>query len=368
MTIKKISFFLPRILHGGLTQVMLTLASAIIDRGYKVDIVTIHEQWPHQFDHLLPCDANLILLPESRPFLSIWPLANYLKKAQADVLITAGSSANNIASLARLLAQSPTKIILTEHSEPSADVFKSEKVSDRIIPFLMKRLYSKADAVVAVSHNVAKDLSSFIKYPLEKIHVIYNPIISQKLTKLSFDDISHPWFSNKQTPIILFVGRLVEMKNIQLLLNAFSIVNESAPSKLVLIGEGPEKEKLISLINELKISKNVLFLDYCINPYAYMRQSDVLVLTSKWEGLPTVLIEAMACGTQVIATDNLNGAKEILNNGKFGTLTPNNNAEMLAENIMKVITYGKQPENVKKRADQFSVDASVDQYLSLFNS
>lgn len=367
MAIKKISIFLPRILQGGLTQVMLTLASAIADRNYDVDIVTIHKQWPQQLKHLLPYNVNPIFLPESRPIKSIWPLANYLKKAQPDVLISAGSSANNIASLAKLLAQSPTKTILTEHSEPSTDVFKSGKLSDKITPFLMKRLYPKANAIVAVSQSVAKDLSSFIEYPLEKIHVIYNPIISQKLIQLSFNYINHAWFSNKQTPIVLFVGRLIEMKNISLLIKAFSMVNKSIPSKLVLVGEGTEKGNLTSLVNELEISKNVLFLDYCINPYAYMRQSDVLVLTSKWEGLPTVLVEAMACGTQVIATDNLDGAKEIFA-GEFGTLTPNNNVEILAANIIKTIKNKDQPKNIQERADFFSVDASVEQYLSLFNS
>lgn len=364
---KKICFFVPRIVTGGLVQVMLTLAEAFADKGYSIDLATIHQSWPNDLKHLIPKNTNLIHLTASRPTTAIWPLVKHLKKSKPDVLISAGAAANYLAMLAKILAFSSTKTILTEHSQPSVDIFKSKKLIDKVIPFFMRRLYPRADFIVAVSHSVARDLSTFIRYPLEKIYVIYNPIVNSKLTELSFAKLDHPWFKEKQYPIVLFVGRFSDVKNIPLLVNAFSLVRKSYECKLVLVGDGPERENLQSLVRDLALSKDTLLINYCPNPYPYMRHSNVLVLTSKWEGLGNVLIEAMACGTPVIATDNLESAREILDNGKFGVLTPNNNVKILADNIVKAIQYEAAPKNIKERANIFSVDTSVDQYLRLFD-
>lgn len=363
---KKISLFLPHIGDGGLTRVMLTLLEGFIAKGYFVDLVVTRSAKVDEMSHLIPEGAAIIKLKSKRTATSIFPLAEYLKKNNPMILLSGGSGVNCIAIAAKLFSKSNTKLIITEHSLPSVDLYDSEKIIHKIIPFLVSRLYTKADFIVAVSNAVALDLSSFAKIPIEKIKVIYNPVVTKELLQKKDMECDHPWFTDEECPVVLFVGRLVNVKNIPLIINSFSKVLKRINCKLLIVGDGPEKENLKALVKNFNLSESIDFVGYARNPYPYMKCSDVLILASKWEGLPTVLIEAMSCGAQVIATDNLAGAKEILEDGKYGFLAASNE-EAISSSIIESFTVKNQIKLIEK-ANEFTLERSINQYIDLIES
>lgn len=365
-TNKKLCFFLPTLGDGGLTKVSLTLLHQLSNKGYNIDLIMTSKEQPEQLLTLIPKCVNLIKLSSSRTITSIIPLAQYLQRTQATVLMSGGPSSNCVALLAKIISRSNIKTIITEHSLPSVDVKESGKYNAHILPILMKRLYPSADHIVAVSNAVAKDLSKFINFSIDSIKVIYNPIVNSNLIEKANEKVIHPWLSNKSAPVIIFVGRLVSLKNIPMIIKSIALVNRLIDCKLLLIGEGPEKPHIANLVKKMHIEDKVSFVGYCENPYPYMKASDLLVLASQWEGLPTVMIECMACNTPVVATNNLEGAAEILNIWKNGILTePNENA--IAQAVIDIITRKITFEGIKDDSQKFSSDNSVDQYISLIN-
>jgi len=174
--------------------------------------------------------------------------------------------------------------------------------------------------------------------------------------------LNHPWFAPGEPPVILSVGRLTKQKDYPTLIRAFALVHRERPARLMILGEGEERPKLEALIQELSLDDDVSLPGFVDNPYAYMARSAVFVLSSAWEGLPTVLIEAMAVGTPVVATDCPSGPAEILEGGKWGKLVPVGDVEALAEAIARKISSPMQ----KSRLDvceRFRMDKVIAQYI-----
>ena len=337
------------------------------NNGFDVDVLITSNTRQDRIE-LIPPEVNIITLNSPRLIALPILMASYLKKEKPDILFSGGPIGNCMILMARTLSLTSTKIFITEHSTPSLDVpeVSNQKIRS-ILPYLMKKLYPKADEIIAVSKTVAEDLSQYISYPIQNIQVIYNPVVSDELIQKSKEPISHPWFANRHTPIITYVGRLVPLKNIPLLIEAFSIVNKTNPCKLLIIGEGAELDSLVSRVERLQLEDKVEFMGHCENPYPFIRQSDLLILTSKWEGLPTVIIEALACNTQVVATNNLGGAAEILDQGKYGILAAND-SQSLANAITSIITKNISFSALEQRAQIFNTKVSGSHYIELINN
>jgi glycosyltransferase involved in cell wall biosynthesis len=209
---------------------------------------------------------------------------------------------------------------------------------------MMRLLYPLADRIVAVSTGVADDLSEIIGIPRPRIEVIYNPVVTPEVLALSQESIEHPWFQPGQPPVILGIGRLTKAKGFSALIHAFSAIRKNKlPARLIILGEGDERSKLEQLILQLSIETEVLLPGFHQNPYFFLRNSSVFVLSSLWEGLPTVLIEALACGTPIVSTDCPSGPCEILENGKWGTLVPVANENALVTAIQNTLTTPQRP-------------------------
>lgn len=366
-TNKKLCFFLPNLGVGGLTKVSLTLLDELANRGYNIDLIMTSREQPEQLLALIPKGINLIKLSSSRTITSLIPLARYLKDTQATVLMSGGPSSNCVALLAKVISRSNIKTIIAEHSIPSVDVKESGKYNAHVLPILMKKLYPHAYHIVAVSNAVAKDLSEFLNNSINNIKVIYNPVISPHLIEKSNEPVTHPWLIDKTTPVVVFVGRLVSLKNIPLIIESISLVNNSIDCKLLLLGEGPEEPLIEKHIEKLGLKDKISLIGYTANPYPYMKAADLLILASKWEGLPTVLIESMACGTPVVTTKNLDGAVEILNKWEFG-LAVDENKKSLAQGVLDIISKKTNFLNINNNATAFSIESSVKEYISLIDN
>lgn len=357
----KIAIFLTALDGGGAERVMLNLAKGLIQLGVEVDLLLVKAEGVYLSQ--LPPQVRLIDFQQSRLLASIFSLVEYLKTERPQALITALDT-NVIAAWIRRWSGITTRTILTVHNQLSLESRYGDSLKRKLTAPFACWFYGWADGVVAVSQGVAIDLVK-IGLPKEKIKVIYNPIVDGELNHRIQQPCSHSWFEPNQPPVILGVGRLTKQKDFSTLLQAFALVRQQIPARLMILGEGEERLALESLVQKLNLESDVALIGFVDNPYMYMSQASVLVLSSVWEGFGNVLVEAMAAGTPVVSTDCPSGPAEILAYGKYGKLVEVGDTQAMARAIVQTLT---EPTNIKllqDRALEFSSDKVIAQYQQL---
>ena len=197
-----------------------------------------------------------------------------------------------------------------------------------------------------------------------RIRVINNPVISDELLQAAQQPVQHPFFDADNVPVVLGVGRLTEQKDFSTLIRAFDILRENTPARLIILGDGEERPALENLIRSSGLQDMVDLFGFELNPFAFMKKASVFVLSSKWEGLPGVLIQALACDCPVISTDCLSGPAEILKHGQYGHLVPVGDAEAIASAIASVLG-GDVRHPPKSWLEQYHIDSVIPQYKDL---
>ena len=300
----------------------------------------------------------------------IWRMARIYEKEKPDVVLGISNYPNLLTILARKLSRVKPKLLLSEHENISIS-FKYEPRS-RVKAWAIPRLYPQSDVVIAVSRGVGGNLVTNFGVPHEKIKVIYNPVDIDHILTLAQEDVDHPWFVHKERPIVIAVGHLTVSKGYPHLLRAFAQVRERFPCRLVILGEGEERNALETLTQQLGIENEVAFLGFQQNPLKYMVQSDILTLSSLWEGLGLVIIEAMACGVPVIATRCPSGPDEIISDGVNGLLVPVADDVAIAAAILQLLTERdfakKMAQAGRKRAEYFTVGKRMAEYEQLISA
>jgi glycosyltransferase involved in cell wall biosynthesis len=357
-----VALFLPALYGGGAERIVLQLAGGIASREIPVSLVLARKEGPYLSE--IPGSVQTVSLNTSRDIQALPALVRYLRRERPAVLLS-GLHTNLIAVWAKRLARVPTRVIVVEHNTLSSRVrFYSSDVRMRWMPRLIRWFYPWADAIVAVSHGVAEDLSREAKIPRELIRVIYNPTVTPEVREKSRAALDHPWFKPGQPPVILGVGRLTGQKDFPNLIKAFARVHKAHPSRLLILGEGEERSALEALVRELGLQEVVQLPGFVNNPYPYMAQSYLFVLSSKWEGLPGVLIEAMFCGTRLVSTDCPSGPKEILQNGRYGLLVPVGDAALLGQAIEAALRGEIQPPPPESW-QPFALKQVAEQYMDI---
>jgi glycosyltransferase involved in cell wall biosynthesis len=226
-------------------------------------------------------------------------------------------------------------------------------------------VYPWADAVIAVSDGVADHIARLTGMPRERITTIYNPVVTTELLEKARKPVDHPWLAPGQPPVVLGVGKLKIQKSFRTLIRAFARVRAARPARLVILGEGARRRALEALVDELGLREDVALPGYVANPWAWMARAAVFALSSRWEGLPGALIEAMACGCPVVSTDCPSGPAEILQGGAYGPLVPVGDAGALADAILALLEAPPDRARLRARAAMFCVDPAVDRYLAV---
>jgi len=364
----KVAMFAPSMTWGGAEKMFSRLANGFIDAGVSVDLVLANAHGPN-LEGLSPA-IRVVDLGCRRVLSSIEPLARYLRSARPDAVISTLHYANLAAVLARALSGTSPQLILREATTISMAFKHSNNGRDRALLGLMRRLYPRADVVVTNSRGAAGDLVSHIGVPRSMVRTIYNPAYSAELVPLTKEPVAHPWFTDEGPSIILSVGRLSMPKRYDLLIRAVHGARQERPLRLVVLGDGEERESLEALVHHLDAETWVSLPGFARNPYAYMARADLFVLSSDWEGLPNVLIEAMACGLRVVSTDCPHGPREILGASAFGgerlgRLVAPNDVDALTRAILDELATECNRESLQRRARSFSTERAVQAYLDL---
>jgi len=359
---KRFAIFIPSMQGHGAERVMLNLAVGVAAKGYSVDLVLARAEGPFMAE--VPETVRVVDLKASRVLASLPALVRYLRQNQPQAMLSAMGYVNIIALWARRLAKVRTRVIVSEHNTLSSSVHNSSSWRGRMMPHLIKRYYPMANGIITVSKGVADDLAQMTGIPGEYIQVIYNPVVTPELQEKAHASLEHPWFGPDKPPVLLAIGRLTAQKDFSTLIHAFAQVRRSCSARLLILGDGEDRYMLEDLVRRFGLEQDVSLSGWVENPYAYMAQASLFVLSSRWEGLPTVLIEAMSCGMILIATDCPSGPREILNNGQYGQLVPVGNVNTLAHAIIKALA-GKIQRPPSESYKPFKLDIVVSQYINV---
>ena len=380
---------------------MLTAAQAMLERGLQVDVVVCRREGP--LATRVPAAAQVVELRPSWPLigrayalaadpggvgellrpvlaprkalnrLAFLPaLARYLRAHRPDALLAAMPHANLMAVWARRVAGYPTRIGVSQRNTLSSTIGGSAKWRKRFLPALIRRGYGQADAVIAVSNGVADDLARCTGIPRERIATVYNPVVTPDLARKAGEPLEHAWFQPDAPPVVLGVGALTEQKDFPTLIRAFARVRARRPCRLMILGQGKTPEdtatrqaELRSLAEGLGCADDLELPGFVQNPFKYMARASLFVLSSRYEGLPGVVIQALACGCPVVSTDCPHGPAEILAGGRYGRLVPVGDDAALADAIAATLDAPPAAAMLRARAGLFSVESAVDRYLEL---
>lgn len=400
---RRIAILSPSLAGQGAERKALQIAAGLLERGHGVDLLLQRllchypEEVPNRvriFFSSRRCDArtqrnleriansprplvphrppwrvryprigmSTSLLPSQLPLLLStrlprWAagIAAYLDREQPDALLAMNVLAVTSAAMALRIAHNRVRTVATLH-EP----LNSGRLLRRA-----RRSYPHADAVVGVSDGVSAEFAKIPGLECSRSHVVYNPVVSMYLEDKSRDPANHPWMDKPKLPIVLAVGKLIARKDFSTLLRAFARLLVQRPARLIVLGEGRLRPTLRSLARELGIAGQVDFPGFKENPYPFLARADLFVLSSRNEALPTVLIEAMACGCPVVSTDCPFGPREILEGGRLGPLVPVGDAEALAEAMDRTLDDPPDPDPLRERASFFNVEHAVERYEDL---
>lgn len=363
---RKVAFFIPTLNFGGIEANTIRLAKAFIKQGYDVDLLVVRLEG--DYIERLPSEINVIDLSCAKVYKAIPFLKRYINLHKPDAIISGGEAPNIVLIISKLLTfKNKAKIVVSIRTHLSTELRKTNSINLKILKYMGKLFYHFADEIVAVSRGVAEDASKIFGLNREKINVIYNPVFDEDL-------IDKDPYRTKQKlevakiPTVIGVGRLVQQKNFALLINSFSVVLKQKQAKLIILGEGPERLNLEQQIKLLKLDEDVELLGYQDNPYQHMKESDIFVLSSEWEGFGNVIVEAMACGLKIVSTDCPSGPAEILDDGEFGVLVKNNNVTGLAKGILEAISTKNDLNKGLNRAKHFSAESARQKYERLIYS
>tara|TARA_B100000212_G_scaffold89261_1_gene65453 strand:- start:27714 stop:28835 length:1122 start_codon:yes stop_codon:yes gene_type:complete len=368
MNLQKIAFFIPKLTYGGAERVIIDIANNLSKRGYLIDIV-LAKGGKIYLEEISP-SVNIINLNSKSTILSFFNLSRYIQKSRPNGIISALSHANCVVLLSRKFVNNNTKVVVSERNISYRNTFNKIGFKRFILDLLIKYLYPEAKCIVTVSEGVRESIINTYKFKRDHVKAILNPCDFQKINNLKSKCMLNSkiinGFKSENQKIILSVGSLTIQKNYSLLIKAFKIVSQEINCKLIILGEGPERSKLDELCRNLAIDSNSIYMPgFIANPFPYMKACDLYVMSSLWEGLPNVLIQALACKCNIISTDCDAGPREILEDGKWGRLIKVNDTNGLANAMIEELSSKNQKSfnSGIGNLNRFNIDKVTNQYL-----
>ena len=320
---QRIGIFVEHLGSGGVEKIAVVLANGLADKGFAVDMLMWHGRGIINLRDVSPQIAQ-INFSADRPagvLRVIHLLMKYLRDKKPIVVFAHLEKPSLLAIVAGLLV-GYRKIVPCIHIDLDTYASINHRLSRRLLNCLVAMFYSLAPQVIAVSEGAGRAARKLLSPFGPPVRVVYNGFDLAALTSKSQQPIKEAWLRNKTVPIVVSCGRLQQQKAFEVLLRAFADLRRTMPARLVILGEGPEHEALLSLARTLGVAEDVSLPGFVDNPIAWFAKSDLFVMSSRCEGLPLVLIEALVAGVPIVSTDCPSGPREILENGRFGVLAP----------------------------------------------
>lgn len=336
---RRVALFVPSIRGGGAERAMVNLARGLAEDGCSVDLVVASASAP-----TLPVDPGVRLIDLRAGHVShaLPRLVRYLRREQPHALVSAMTHSSVVAAAARALARVPVRLMVVEHntiSQMSANGLRR----DRVAGMLTRYVYPRVDVVAAVSRGAAADLAAFTGISPDRIAVLPNPVVTAEMLDDAGAPPAHPWFAPGQPPVVLGIGRLEPQKDFPTLVRAFAALRDRVDARLMILGDGGERPALERLAASLGVESRFELPGFVPRATGFISAANVVALSSRFEGLPTVLIEALALGTPVVATDCPHGPREILGDGRYGALVPPSSPVPLAEALESALLSDRGP-------------------------
>ena len=347
--------------QGGVERMVLNLVEGLAAAGHRVDLLAVRagdmEQraWPDAVRvHDLGVRHTLLAQPA---------LTRYLRRVRPCALLCAKDRAIRVAVRARAHSGLRCPLVGRLGTNLSAALGGRGALARWLRLAPMRRIYGQVDTVVAVSNGVAEDTAKVTGLPPPRIRVVHNPVVTPRLRRQADEVVNHRGFAEGAEPVILGAGRLTEQKDFETLIRAFATVRKTRFARLVILGEGRLRGHLERLAGLLGVDATLDLPGHADNPYPFMTHAAVFVLSSRWEGSPNVLTEALALGTPVVSTDCPSGPRELLDGGRYGELVPMGDVPAMAAAIGRVLDGVRPAGSAVEAVRDYTVEASVRGYL-----
>jgi len=351
--------------YGGAPVVVLNLANHFVKRGIGVHVPVFTRERPDELPFPFEPEVDVTALDGQSRLVLFAQVVAHLREHRSQVVMAGGNKADVLAARASRVPGLTFDLWASLHHHLSSEMggWSEDKRRRRIRTW--RSIIRRAKGVITVSQGLADDLVQVSGCPVDKVRVIHNPIIHSGLGPRSQEPADHPWLADGGPPVILGVGRLTAQKDFATLIGAFALVHTGRPSRLLIIGEGEERDRLASLAALLGVSDAVDLPGFKPNPLPFMRGARLVAMSSRWEGFGNVLVEALYCGTPVVSTDCPHGPREVLADGRYGRLVPVGDHEALAAAMLDTLEQEPDRERLRLRAADFSVERSGDRYLEV---
>ena len=401
-----LGFVLPSLAGGGAERVILSLAAALLARGYPIDLVLgrcrgpyraeIPRELPLYYTRLWDSDRELLRYCREQGIaargMTINPLAaahawqslrrrrwgvavnpkvalfaqliaGYIRRERPRLLLSALPDADAATLYAAALTSNTRPVVIALHANVRIQYDSRHQE-------MAQALYARADQIVACSRGAAAEVQRLAGVKDEKLHTIYNSVAADRLRQLAAATVSDPWFQPGAPPVILSIGREAPEKDHATLVAAFGLMRRQRAARLVFIGRFSETYRagLQAQAQDWGVTGDLKFLDFDENPFRYLRRAALFALSSRGEALPMTLLEALACGVPVVSTDTPYGPREILEDGRWGKLTPVGDAPALAAALLATLEGDHPPAAaLLGRAADFSPERAADAYAALLD-
>jgi glycosyltransferase involved in cell wall biosynthesis len=351
---------------GGAERVAVLLANALAARGAQVKLYCAGREGPNL--PLVSPDVELAFPSESGALGYAKGLRSLIISWKPDVVQSHQTTRNVLALIAHLTAPGRSKraFVGLEHGEMDQTIRHRTAGGLRYFFMATKVLYPLAGRIISVSENVRQSVARHVPLPVRH-KVMNNPVVFPQLQAMAAQAPEHPWLqAERPVPTIVSLGRLEDQKNYALLIEAFGLMRQTTPCRLVIFGEGALRADLEAQIAAAGLGDVVALPGYTTNPFAVLRAADLFVLSSHWEGLPTVAIEALACGTPVVSTRNSTGVADIISSPEAGELVPCGDAAALAAAMARVLAKSTDRAALPRLVERYEADVVAREHLQLY--
>ncbi len=358
-----LALLLPNMGAGGVERISLNLVNELVARGYAVDLLLLGRTGV--FLQQLRPEIRIYDFRSPRIRYSARPLVRYLKEQKPRATLACMWPLTVVAAVANRLAGSPTRMILAEHTTLSQPSRQATWLRRALVRTSVRLAYPLAAGVVSVSRGAARDLCRFAGLPPGLVQVIYNPVVGELPgPETGPAELAVPGW--EASPVrLLTAGTLKESRDLPNLLQALRLLRQDLDARLLILGDGPLRADVEAQVRRLDLDEHVFLPGAVSNLLPYYRRAHVFALPSRFEGLPTVLIEALAAGLSVVSTDCPSGPREILAHGEFGRLVPVADPAALAAALRETLAWPRNPVDLRQRALDFSIRAGTDAYEAL---